>query len=640
MRRTIARKILIGFAVILALGAAAMLVTYRGLKRVEREMTGLAEVNEPANSATHEMEINVNGIAIGTLGYLSTPAARFREMVSKDQSDFDRFHAKYVRLASTDRERQFGRQMAQLYQDFERRGEEMMVRRDQQAAAFAAVVQSLEEMDDRIDNQLQAKLDPHRPGDAVKLEALNGVEADIAEVGMWLAEYRRSHQERYKVLISSNVEECRATIRRLNELEDLTADERQAVADLEEAFHRTMDGVGTIMADEDYLRDASGRFVVLRDEMDRLLDEGMQPLAVELLARPRREADAAAALVARSVRWLIPLFLLAAACVGALLLRGITTPLRLLKSGTEAVSRGDLSHRIALDSRDEFADLAEQFNFMVSRLQETLVSKERLEDSQRQLEQTVGALQQEIAERVRSEEERQRLQASLRRAETLSAMGSLVAGVAHQVRNPLFGITSVVDAMEARLGERQEYRPYTAVLKEQAGRLSKLMHELMEYGRPAPPDRSPGLIAEVIAEAKRVCQPLADNSLVRLVDDVDDRCPPVVMDRPRLARVFENLIDNAIRHSPPAGRVTVSARPAGGDGRAWVECRVEDGGPGFRDEDFGYVFQPFFHRRRGGTGLGLAIVQRIVEDHGGQVTAGNGAGGGAVMTVRLPAQRP
>jgi len=110
--------------------------------------------------------------------------------------------------------------------------------------------------------------------------------------------------------------------------------------------------------------------------------------------------------------------------------------------------------------------------------------------------------------------------------------------------------------------------------------------------------------------------------------------PRLWIDRGRVVQVLENLLENAVQHSPAGSCVRCRAQAADAGG---VRFSVEDAGPGFRPEDLERLFEPFFTRRRGGTGLGLSIVQRITEEHGGRVEAANRPGGGAVMTVTLPA---
>ncbi|MEX2219045.1 MAG: ATP-binding protein [Phycisphaerales bacterium] len=634
MRFTVTSKLWLSLALLVAIGLFALVLTSRGLKRVEREIRHLAEVNEPAKSATHEMEINVNGIAIGTLGYLGVPDPRFRELISKDDADFERFHSQYLGVAATEQEREFGRLMRSLYDRFRDLGRELLDGRDEQEARYGALLATFEEMDGVIDNQLRPGLDPRRPGDAATLEALHSVEADLAEVGMWIADYHRSHSPRALDRVAANESECLATLGRLAEA-DLAGEKRQQAEGLGAAFRAAMDRVRRILAIEDELTGGSERLIALRGEIDALLDERMQPLAVEMLTRPRRDADAVIAAVTRQMLWLMPLFGAVVVLVWFALLRSVTRPLSALTRGTEIVSRGDLGHRVSAGGRDEFGDLSSKFNQMVDRLQRTLVSKERLEEVERALRQTVVALREEIAERAKAEDARSRLQQSLRRSETFSAIGALVVGVVHQARNPLFGISSTLDAMEARLGPREEYRRYVSVLREQGSRLSALMGELMEFARPRD-IRSPGSLDRVIREAIASCAVIAREAGVSLVERIADPLPIVEMDRPRLARALESLIENAIQYSPAGGRVSIVAERAEREGAAGVACRVADGGPGIDDADLPLIFEPFFTRRPGGTGLGLAIVHRIVQGHGGTVTAANAPGGGALLTIWLP----
>jgi len=228
------------------------------------------------------------------------------------------------------------------------------------------------------------------------------------------------------------------------------------------------------------------------------------------------------------------------------------------------------------------------------------------------------------------------LEASLRQSEMMSLLGSLVAGVAHEVRNPLFGISSILDAFETRFSERTEYQRYTNVLREEIGRLTVLMEELLEYGKPFRGDLYLVSMEEMVARSVRACQPTAEVAKVNLESHVEDELPKIRIDRRRLSKVFVNLIENAIQHSASGTSVRVEAVRLGDGGHEWVQCAIRDSGPGILEEDMPKIFEPFFSKRRGGTGLGLAIAHRIMQEHGGKLIAGNNPDGGACMIARFP----
>jgi nitrogen-specific signal transduction histidine kinase len=215
------------------------------------------------------------------------------------------------------------------------------------------------------------------------------------------------------------------------------------------------------------------------------------------------------------------------------------------------------------------------------------------------------------------------LQEAVRREETLAAMGSLVAGVAHEVRNPLFGIAGTMDVLEARFADQEGFQKYLTVIRRDVRRLQALMRDLLEFGKPGVLERAPVALDAILQEAVRACEPVAAD------------LPALHADRQRVIQVFQNLVQNAIEHSPPGTRVSIAAGAAA-EGRA-VWCAVRDAGPGFAPEDLRRLFEPFYSRRLGGTGLGLSIAQRIVEQHGGRIEAHNHPEGGAVVTVTLPA---
>lgn len=231
---------------------------------------------------------------------------------------------------------------------------------------------------------------------------------------------------------------------------------------------------------------------------------------------------------------------------------------------------------------------------------------------------------------------RTQMEASLRQGEMMSLLGSLVAGVAHEVRNPLFGISSILDAFETRFSDRNDYLRYTNVLRDEVGRLTFLMEELLEYGRPFKGDLYPVSLEEVISKSIRSCLPAADVAKVALVNNIQIGLPKVMIDRRRLSKVFVNLIENAIQHSSAGAEVTVEALDISDGKQRWIDCVVRDSGPGVLLQDINRIFEPFFSKRRGGTGLGLAIAHRIMSEHGGKLIAGNNDEGGARMTARFP----
>lgn len=227
------------------------------------------------------------------------------------------------------------------------------------------------------------------------------------------------------------------------------------------------------------------------------------------------------------------------------------------------------------------------------------------------------------------------LQESVRRGEQLAALGELVAGVAHEVRNPIFGMGLTVDALQEMLPPDAEVMELFGILRAWLERLNRLMESLLEYGKTWSLDLRQGTIDDVLGLVVDGCRQIAERSSI-VVDAEIQRGLPMLMDPNRLSHAFENLITNAIQHSRPLQHVSVIARDVG-DGT--IECVVRDHGPGFRPDDFSRVFQPFFTRRRGGTGLGLSIVQRIVDEHGGTITAENADDGGAALIMRFPMYR-
>jgi PAS domain S-box-containing protein len=228
------------------------------------------------------------------------------------------------------------------------------------------------------------------------------------------------------------------------------------------------------------------------------------------------------------------------------------------------------------------------------------------------------------------------LQRTLAHERTMAALGALVAGVAHEVRNPLFAISATLDAFEARFGQEPDFSRYVDRLRPEVHRLSALMRDLLEYGRP--PVLQPvvtevtGVVREAIARNETAMSARG----IRVELRAPHELTPVRHDPARLLQVVQNLLDNALVHAPQGTAIGVTLGPVADGTTHWFRIVIEDEGAGFRAEDIAHVFEPFYSRRRGGTGLGLSIVERLVGQHGGKVTAENRAEGGARVTVLLP----
>jgi signal transduction histidine kinase/putative methionine-R-sulfoxide reductase with GAF domain len=243
-------------------------------------------------------------------------------------------------------------------------------------------------------------------------------------------------------------------------------------------------------------------------------------------------------------------------------------------------------------------------------------------------EQRVIVVLREITEIVR-------LQESVRRGEQLAALGELVAGVAHEVRNPIFGMGLTVDLLRERIHGDAAAEEMASDLQKWLVRLNGLMEKLLEYGKTWTVDLQPGRLEDVVKQAVDACASRAADARVTIEVLGNGAEGVALMDSARLVQVFENLIMNAVQHSQPGGCVTISFASDANE----IEYSVRDRGAGFREDDLPRIFQPFFTRRRGGTGLGLAIVQRITDEHGGTATAENHRDGGAVVRVKLPLYR-
>ena len=280
--------------------------------------------------------------------------------------------------------------------------------------------------------------------------------------------------------------------------------------------------------------------------------------------------------------------------VSWLLSRRIVQPIRGVAASAGRIARGAYSERLAVEGSDEVAGLAGSFNAMAASL--------------------------ETAERRRRE---------------------LLSDVAHELRTPLATVEayveSLADGVLAADGEA-----WTA-MRTETRRMGRLVDDLQRVSRAE--ERQLDLHIETVAPAELVvastqsAAPAFRSKGVALERELDARLPAVAVDRDRFGEVLGNLLDNALRHTPPGGKVRV----AGQAGTGTIELTIADSGDGIAPEHLERVFERFFRvdaaraRAHGGSGIGLAIARAIVEAHGGTLVAeSQGLGTGATFRISLP----
>jgi PAS domain S-box-containing protein len=230
-----------------------------------------------------------------------------------------------------------------------------------------------------------------------------------------------------------------------------------------------------------------------------------------------------------------------------------------------------------------------------------------------------------------------RLEEQLIQAEKLAAMGQMLAGVAHELNNPLTAILGVTELLRERQGGDDSTKRQLELTHRQARRAARIVQNLLEFSRPASPQKKPLDVSNLL---ERTIQ-LHEHSLRRNNVEVDFRLqtnlPGVIGDANQLIQVFLNLITNAeqaIREVRDSGRIQIRA---GRNGKQ-LAITVQDDGVGIRPESLPRIFDPFYTTKRpgGGTGLGLSICMSIIREHGGNIEAETLPAGGSAFTIYLP----
>jgi signal transduction histidine kinase len=315
--------------------------------------------------------------------------------------------------------------------------------------------------------------------------------------------------------------------------------------------------------------------------------------------------------------------LVTAAVLGAFLARGVSVPVAKLSQAARAVTEGRYDTAVPEDRRDELGELAVAFNHMareVSRRDE-------------EIRGWAGELSRRVEERT---SELRVAQDQVARARRLAAIGSLGAGVAHEINNPMTAVVGLVSMARKSVGAESQVGELLGTALEQAMRVTRIvddLRQLTEQQRQDPGTRFP--LAAALQAALEIHAPDAERAGVALRASVQDGVRAVQGDPVQIQHVVGHLLRNAIAATPEGGEIRVSLSEVGGDA---LKLSVTDTGRGIPAAMRERIFDPFFARkeRGGGVGLGLSISNCIVEAHHGTLRVESEEGKGSTFTLLLP----
>jgi signal transduction histidine kinase len=223
----------------------------------------------------------------------------------------------------------------------------------------------------------------------------------------------------------------------------------------------------------------------------------------------------------------------------------------------------------------------------------------------------------------------------MKRAERLFAVGQLAAGLAHELRNPLWSIAGAAGILERNAHLEARHRECLDIIHKESQRLNRLLTEFLDFARPRPPKYQSIDVGALLDSVIQLAVHAVGHNAVRLRKLTAPDLPAVEGDGEMIKQMLLNLAINAIQAMPEGGEVVVSAGVQ--DGKMLL--RVQDQGRGIEPEIRDKIFNPFFTTKDGGTGLGLAVAHQIVEQHGGILRAEANPGGGMTFSALLPLGR-
>lgn len=236
------------------------------------------------------------------------------------------------------------------------------------------------------------------------------------------------------------------------------------------------------------------------------------------------------------------------------------------------------------------------------------------------------------------------LEQAIRNADRLSTLGTLAAGLAHEIKNPLGGIKGAAQLLEREFPEESDLRDCTRIMLKEVERVNRLLEELLDLASPRKLDHGRVNLHRTLNDIILMQKQSVQGQQITFQQQFDPSIPPILGDERLLTQLFLNLVKNAIEAVGDSGLIRISTRVLseyslthkGERPSRMVAVDIHDDGPGIKKEQLELLFTPFFTTKTAGTGLGLAICQKIVTEHRGMIKVESDPGRGTTFTIMLP----
>jgi len=301
----------------------------------------------------------------------------------------------------------------------------------------------------------------------------------------------------------------------------------------------------------------------------------------------------------------------------------IINPLLKIVEATQKIAKGDLSHKVEVNSTDEIGYLADSFNKMT----------DDLDAANKKLIEWGKTLEKKVEERTK---ELREMQAHLIQSEKLASLGKLAAGVAHEINNPLGGILIYSHLILEDLNKESPYYSNLRKIVKETSRCKEIVKGLLEFARPKEPETSIVNINDVVEKSLSIIETKTLFQNIKIKKKYSSSLPKITADSAQLQQVFINMIINAAEAMEGNGSLTIETGI--NDSGKQIIIRFQDTGPGIPEEVKNRLFEPFFTTKEvgKGTGLGLAICYSFIRKHNGTIEVKSKLNQGSTFIVKLP----